>query len=219
MLSLYRKGTPFRYRMPRTQDQVNMTRKPQRAAMYARVSTDETRQDPETQLRQLRDYAASRDFQVVGEYIDYASGRQVDRTGYKQLMDIVRKRQVDVVMVFHYDRLARSTMELIARVDEFRRLGVNFISYQQNVDTTTDIGKLYFTIMAGLAEYESSQIGRRVKAGMARAKAQGKRISRPPLAKHAQQRIKELRQQNVSIRKIADQVGVSKSTVQKYLTD
>jgi len=73
--------------------------------------------------------------------------------------------------------------------------------------------------MAGLAEYESSQIGRRVKAGMARAKAQGKRISRPPLAKRTQQRIKELRQQNVSIRKIAMQVGVSKSTVQKYLTD
>lgn len=197
-----------------------MTSKPPRAAMYARVSTDETRQNPETQLRQLRDYATRREFQIVGEYIDYASGRQTDRTGYKQLMDTVRKRQVDVVMVFHYDRLARSTLELITRVDEFRRLGVDFISYQQNVDTTTDIGKLYFTIMAGLAEYESSQIGRRVRTGMARAKAQGKRISRPPLAKRTQQRIKELRQQqNMSIRKIAAQVGVSKSTVQKYLAD
>ena len=83
--------------------------------------------------------------------------------------------------------------------------------------TTTDIGKLYFTMMAGLAEYESSQIGRRVKAGMARAKAQGKWISRPPLPEHTQRRIKELRRQNASIRKIAAQVGASKATVQKYL--
>ncbi len=125
--------------------------------------------------------------------------------------------KVDVVLVFHYDRLARSTIELITRVEEFRRLGVDFISYQQNVDTTTDIGKLYFTIMAGLAEYESSQIGRRVKAGMVRAKAQGKSISRPPLPEHTQRLIKELGRQDISIRKIAAQVGVSKATVQKYL--
>jgi DNA invertase Pin-like site-specific DNA recombinase len=189
-----------------------------RTAIYARISTDETRQNPETQLRQLREYAAHRGFEIAGEYIDYASGRHTDRTGYKQLIETVRKRQVDVVLVFHYDRLARSTLELMSRVEEFRRLGIDFISYQQNVDTTTDIGNLYFTIMAGLAEYESAQIGRRVKAGMARAKAQGKRVSRPPLAHRTQQRIKELRQQNVSIRKIATQVGVSKSTVQKYLT-
>ena len=194
-----------------------MTGKPQRAAIYARVSTDETRQNPETQLRQLREYAAHRGFQIVGEYIDYASGKHTERTGYKTLIEVVRKRKVDVVLVFHYDRLARSTIELITRVEEFRRLGIDFISYQQNVDTTTDIGKLYFTIMAGLAEYESAQIGRRVKAGMARAKAQGKSISRPPLPEHTQWLIKELRRQDVSIRKIAAQVGVSKATVQKYL--
>jgi DNA invertase Pin-like site-specific DNA recombinase len=129
----------------------------------------------------------------------------------------VRKRQVDVVLVFHYDRLARSTIELITRVEEFHRLGIDFISYQQHVDTTTDIGKLYFTIMAGLAEYESAQIGRRVKAGMERAKAQGKRVSRPPLAAHTRQQIKNLRQQGVSIRQIAAQLGVSKATVQKYM--
>jgi DNA invertase Pin-like site-specific DNA recombinase len=199
------------------QDQLDMTSKPQRAAIYAHVSTDETRQNPETQLRQLREYAAHRGVQIVGEYIDYASGRFTERTGYKALIEVVRKRRVDMVLVFHYDRLAQSTIELITRVEEFRRLGVDFISYQQNVDTTTDIGKLYFTIMAGLAEYESSQIGRRVKAGMARAKAQGKGISRPLLPEPIQQRIKELRRQNVSIRKIAAQVGVSKSTVQKYL--
>ena len=135
----------------------------------------------------------------------------------KDLIDTVRKRQVDVVLVFHYDRLARSTLELITRVEEFHRLGIDFIFYQQHVDTTTDIGKLYFTIMAGLAEYESAQIGRRVKAGMERAKAQGKRISRPPLAARIRQQIKPLRQQGVSIRQIAAQLGVSKATVQKYM--
>jgi len=79
-----------------------MTSKPQRAAIYARVSTDETRQNPETQLRQLREYAAYRGFQIDGEYIDYASGKHTERTGYKTLIEVVRKRQVDVVLVFHY---------------------------------------------------------------------------------------------------------------------
>jgi DNA invertase Pin-like site-specific DNA recombinase len=188
-----------------------------RTAIYARISTDETRQNPETQLRQLREYAVHRGFQIVGEYIDTASGKHAERTSYKKLIETVRKRQVDVVLVFHYDRLARSTIELITRVEEFHRLGVDFISYQQHVDTTTDIGKLYFTIMAGLAEYESAQIGRRVKAGMERAKAQGKRVSRPLLAVRTRQQIKNLRQQGVSIRQIAAQVGVSKATVQKYM--
>ena len=191
--------------------------KARRTAIYARISTDETRQNSETQLRQLREYAAHRGFQIVGEYIDSASGRHTDRTSYKQLIETVRKRQVDVVLVFHYDRLARSTIELITRVEEFHRLGIDFISYQQHVDTTTDIGKLYFTVMAGLAEYESALIGRRVKAGMERAKAQGKRVSRPPLAARTRQQIKHLRQQGVSIRQIAAQVGVSKATVQKYM--
>lgn len=191
--------------------------KARRTAIYARISTDETRQNPETQLRQLREYAVHRGFHIVGEYIDSASGKHAERTSYQKLIETVRKRQVDVVLVFHYDRLARSTVELITRVEEFHRLGVDFISYQQHVDTTTDIGKLYFTIMAGLAEYESAQIGRRVKAGMERAKAQGKRVSRPPLAARTRQQIKNLRQQGVSIRKIAKHVGVSKATVQKYM--
>ena len=191
--------------------------KARRTAIYARVSTDETRQNPETQLLQLREYATLRGFEIVGEYIDHASGKHTERTSYKKLIGAVRKRQVDVVLVFHYDRLARSTIELITRVDEFHRLGVDFISYQQHVDTTTDIGKLYFTIMAGLAEYESAQIGRRVKAGMERAKAQGKRISRPPLAARIRQQIKPLRQHGVAFRKIAEQIGVSKATVQKYM--
>ena len=134
-----------------------------RTAIYARISTDETRQNPETPLQQLREYAVHRGFQIVGEYIDTASGKHAERTSYKKLIETVRKRQVDVVLVFHYDRLARSTIELITRVEEFHRLGIDFISYQQHVDTTTDIGKLYFTIMAGLAEYESAQIGRRCK--------------------------------------------------------
>jgi DNA invertase Pin-like site-specific DNA recombinase len=84
--------------------------KPRRTAIYARISTDETRQNPETQLIQLRDYAAQRKFEIVGEYIDYASGRHTERVSYKKLIDTVRKRQVDVVLVFHYDRLARSPL-------------------------------------------------------------------------------------------------------------
>jgi DNA invertase Pin-like site-specific DNA recombinase len=96
-----------------------MLAKARRTAIYARISTNETRHNPETQLMQLRAYATHRGFEIVGEYIDYASGKHAERTSYKQLIDTVRKRQVDVVLVFHYDRFARSTIELITRVEEF----------------------------------------------------------------------------------------------------
>ncbi len=77
---------------------------------------------------------------------------------YRRLLDTVRKRQVDVVLVWSYDRFARSTVELILAVDEFRTLDVDFISYQQNIDTTTPHGRLYFTVAAGFAEFESAQL-------------------------------------------------------------
>src|SRR5262245_23933699 len=153
-----------------------------RVAIYARVSTVDKGQTPETQLRALREYAARRGFVSAGEYVDYASGTRKDRPQYQALLAAVRKRQIDVILVWRYDRFARSTQALVNALQEFHRVGVDFISYRENIDTTTPQGELIFTVMASLAQFERTLISKRVKAGMARAKAQGKRISRPPIA-------------------------------------
>jgi len=121
-----------------------------RAAIYARVSTGENRQDPETQLRELRDFAERRGFEVVGEYIGHASGKTDERESYKRLLEDARRRRLDVVLVWRYDRFARSTVALVNALAEFRSLGVDFVSLQENVDTTTPQGELIFSIMLPL---------------------------------------------------------------------
>lgn len=176
-----------------------------RVAIYARVSTLDKGQDPETQLMALKEYAERRGFQIVGEYIDYASGTREDRPRYRTLLEAARKRQLDVVLVWRYDRFARSTQALVQALKEFQSLGVDFISYQENIDTTTPQGEMIFTVMASIAQFESALISERVKAGMARAKAQGKRISRAPIIKRVQVRIAELHGQGVSIHQISNQ--------------
>ncbi len=188
-----------------------------RAALYARVSTDDRGQDPETQLRLLRDYADRRGFEVAGEFVDYASGTRNDRPQYKKLMEAARRREVDVVLVWRYDRFARSTQALVNALMEFRALGVDFISYQENVDTTTPQGELVFGLMASLAQFESSLIGERVRAGMARAKAQGKRVSRPPIPEATRRRIEELARAGRSINGIAKELKVAYGTAWNYV--
>src|SRR5712692_2657082 len=179
-----------------------------RVALYARVSTSDKGQDPETQLLVLREYAARRGFVPAGEYVDYASGTRDNRPQYQALLAAARKRQVDVVLVWRYDRFARSTQALVHALKEFHSLGVDFISYHENIDTTTPQGEMIFTVMASLAQFESALISARVKAGMARARAQGKRIARAPLAAVVQRRIATLYQQGHSIHQISKQLRI-----------
>lgn len=188
-----------------------------RAAIYARVSTFDKGQDPETQLLQLREYAERRGMDLVGEYVDYASGTSEQREEYQKMLDQVQKRKIDVVLVWRYDRFARSTQALVNALNEFRLLGVDFISYQENIDTTTPQGEMVFNIMASLAQFESALISERVKAGMARAKAQGKRISRPRLNKSIRLQIAELHQQNLSINQISQKLGISYGSAWNYV--
>ena len=188
-----------------------------RAALYARVSTDDKGQDPETQLRQLRDYADRRGFEVAAEFVDFASGTRNDRPQFKRLMEAARRREVDVVLVWRYDRFARSTQALVNALMEFRALGVDFISYQENVDTTTPQGELVFGLMASLAQFESSLIGERVRAGMARARAQGKRVSRPPIPERTRTRIEELAREGRSINGIAKELKIAYGTAWNYV--
>lgn len=188
-----------------------------RAAIYARVSTLDKGQDPETQLMALREYAERRGFQIMGEYIDHASGAREDRPRYRALLEAASKRHLDVVLVWRYDRFARSTHALVNALKEFHHLGVDFISYQENVDTTTPQGELIFTIMASLAQFESALISDRVKAGMARARAQGKRISRAPIPKTLQSRIAVLHAQGISISQISKQLVIGYGTAWNYV--
>jgi DNA invertase Pin-like site-specific DNA recombinase len=189
----------------------------QRVAIYARVSTVDKGQDPETQLLVLREYAARRGFRCIGEYVEYASGTREDRPRYRALLEVARKRQVDVVLVWRYDRFARSTQALVLALKEFQSLGVDFISYQENIDTTTPQGEMIFTVMASLAQFESALISERVRAGMARAKAQGKRISRAPLAENIQARIATLYAQGTSIHQISKQLRIGYGTAWNYV--
>src|SRR5712691_6018379 len=186
-------------------------------AIYARVSTLDKGQDPETQLLALRAYAARRGFVPAGEYVDYASGTRDDRPQYQALLAAARKRHIDVVLVWRYDRFARSTQALVQALKEFHRLGVDFISYQENIDTTTPQGEMIFTVLASLAQFESTLISERVKAGMTRARAQGKRISRAPIAKGIQVRIAELHAQGTSLHQISKQLGIGYGTVWNYV--
>jgi sugar phosphate isomerase/epimerase len=106
-----------------------------RAAIYARVSTVDGRQDPETQLRQLREYAERRGFPVAHEYVDHASGAKNDRTEYRAMLEAARRRQFDVLLVWRYDRFARSLRELVNALAEFEGIGINFISFNEGDDS------------------------------------------------------------------------------------
>jgi DNA invertase Pin-like site-specific DNA recombinase len=197
----------------------NKKKRGKRVVIYARVSTTDKGQDPETQLRQLREYAERRDFILTSELVDRASGTREDRSNYKKLFELVRRREVDVVLVWRYDRFARSTQALVNALTEFESLGVDFISYQENIDTTTPQGKMVFTIMASIAQFESALISERVRAGMERAKAEGKRIGRRPTPKDLHEKIRSLKKKHpsLSIDAIAEHVGVSHGTAWKSL--
>ena len=191
-----------------------------RAAIYARVSTFDKGQNPETQLAQL---AATRRAAASPSHTSSWTTRAApteERANYQKLFDLARKRAVDVVLVWRYDRFARSTQALVNALVEFRDLGVDFISYQENIDTTTAQGKMVFAIMASLAEFESALISERVKAGMARARAEGKQIGRAPIAEaRSRRKIRSLkkRHKSLSVRAIAAEVGVSVGTVANCL--
>ncbi len=166
-----------------------------RVAIYARVSTTDKDQNPETQLMPLKEYAQRRDWDIADIYLDEESGRQEKkekRPDFKRLLSDAHKRHFDVLLVFRYNRFARSTQDLLNALKDFEALGIDFVSYQEQIDTTTSYGKFFFTVIAGFAQLESDMISENVKAGMARAKAEGKRISRPPLGYSVTNRGKRL---------------------------
>jgi DNA invertase Pin-like site-specific DNA recombinase len=149
---------------------------PIRAAIYARVSTNE--QSPELQLRDLRQYTIARGLAAT-EYVDTGfSGAKQSRPALDRLMNDARKRRFDCVFVWRFDRFARSTKHLLLALEEFRSLGIQFISYQENIDTTSPLGQALFTIVSAVAQLERDLIRERVRAGLRNARAKGKQFGR-----------------------------------------
>ena len=188
-----------------------------RVALYARVSTKNS-QDPETQLLALREYAKARKLEVFSEYVDIGiSGSKDSRPALNRLMADARKRRFDTVLVARFDRFARSTRHLVLALEEFNALGVDFISLSESVDTSTPMGKMVYTVIAAVAELERSLIRERVIMGLQRARVEGKRLGRPPGTKASIKKIQRLKSQGLSIRQIASEMKVSKSTVSRLL--
>jgi DNA invertase Pin-like site-specific DNA recombinase len=147
------------------------------AGIYARVSL--ANQEPENQLQELRAYVTARGWHSV-EFTDRGvSGAKERRPALDQLVTAARRRRIDVVVCWRLDRLGRNLRHLVTLVDEFQVLGVQFVSLGESIDTTTPAGRLQLHILAALAEFERARISERVRAGMARARAQGRRLGRP----------------------------------------
>jgi DNA invertase Pin-like site-specific DNA recombinase len=188
-----------------------------RIAIYARVSTKD--QSCDLQLRDLRAYCSARGFNLIGEYVDVGqSGAKDSRPELDKLMGDARKRQFDAVVVWRFDRFARSTKHLLAALEEFRSLGIQFISYQENMDTSSPLGQALFTIVSAVAQLERDLIRERVSAGIRNAQANGKKLGRPTSAVDRDQ-IQQLKTEGHSLRQIAARLGVGYGTVRSRLTN
>ena len=188
-----------------------------RAALYARVSTNNGHQDPEMQLRELREYCASRGWEMAGEYVDKVSGTRERREHLDALMAGAYKRQFDAILVWKLDRFARSLKHLVNMLSEFESLGVAFVSLKDSLDLSTPAGRLQFHIIAAMAEFERSLIVERVKAGLRNAKAKGRRLGRPRASADAS-RIAALRAQGLSWRDIGRETGLPEATARRALS-
>jgi DNA invertase Pin-like site-specific DNA recombinase len=185
-----------------------------RAALYARVSTH-AGQNPKMQLAELREYCARRGWKIVGEYVDAGiCGTRERRPELDRMLASCRRRQVDAVVVYRYDRFARSLRQLVNALCEFDSLGIQFVSLHEGVDTSTPNGRLVFGIFASIAEFERELIRDRVRSGLALARAQGKQIGRPRRPVDVV-RVLELRAQGWSWPAIAKEVGAGLGTVHR----
>ena len=178
-----------------------------RTALYLRVSTAE--QKPDLQYDGLRSYAARAGLDIVQDYCDVAvSGRREGRPQLNALMTAARNREIDCVLVWKFDRFARSTRHLLAALEEFDHLGVRFVSVQDQIDTDSPMGRAMFTIIGAMAELESSLISERVTAGMRAAEARGRHIGRPATRERIVSEIETLATStNLSIRAIQRKIA------------
>src|SRR5580700_1236501 len=188
-----------------------------RAALYCRVSTVD--QHPETQLHDLRQLAAQRGLQIVGEYIDHGySGMRARRPELDRMMEDARRHKFDVLMVWACDRLARSTKHLLQVLDELNGFGIQFLSQREAIDTDGALGRAIIVIVSAIAELERSLIVERVKAGMRRAKLEGKQIGRARLDINRQQVVMD-RRTGMSLTNVAKRHKISRASVCRLMKE
>jgi DNA invertase Pin-like site-specific DNA recombinase len=189
-----------------------------RVALYARVSTSNHGQNPEMQVQEIREYCQRREWTVAGEYVDAGvSGAKESRPQLDRLMADARRRRFDSVVVYRYDRFARSLRHLVNALEEFRAIGIDFVSLHEGVDTSTPNGRLVFGIFASIAEFERELIRARVRSGLAAARARGKVLGRPKTLKVTPDDVRFLRATGLSFRATALELGVSLRSVQRLL--
>lgn len=182
-----------------------------RAALYTRVSTGD--QEVANQRPDLVTFVQSRGWELASEYSDVGiSGTKMRRPALDRLMEDAKKRKFDAIIVWRFDRYARSTKHLIDSLEEFRNLGIRFLSYSENIDLGTPLGQAMFVIISAIAQLELDLMRERIMAGLRRAKAEGKKLGRPAKAIDTS-KIRELRSQGLTVREIAQTLNLTKSRV------
>lgn len=186
-----------------------------RVAIYARVSTANNGQDPTMQTRELREYIERRGWQLAdrGEYVDVGvSGTKEKRPELDRLMADAHRRRFDAVVVWKFDRFARSVSHLLRALETFKAQGIEFVSFSEQMDTSTPAGKMVFTVLGAVAELERSLIVERVKSGLRNARAKGRKLGRPRVTVDAH-RIATLRGEGLSWAEVAKRLGLGEGTV------
>jgi DNA invertase Pin-like site-specific DNA recombinase len=187
-----------------------------RAALYMRVSTLD--QHPETQLYDLRQMAQQRGYQIVEEFTDRISGAKARRPGLDAMMRDARRGRFDVILVWASDRIARSVKHFLDVLDELNRLNIEFISFREQIDTGGPLGRAVVVIIGAVAELERNLIVERVRAGMRRAKLEGRHIGRKPLVLDRDAILRD-RQRGQSLGQLAKSYLVSRATIHRVLRD
>jgi DNA invertase Pin-like site-specific DNA recombinase len=181
------------------------------AGLYVRVSTSDQRTD--AQETELKDYAKRRGWTIHKVYADTMSGAQASRPALDELLADCRRGKINVVLVWRFDRYARSLRQLVAGLDEFKRLGIDFVSCTEAIDTSLPSGELAYQIFGAIAQFERSLIAERTRAGLAEARRRGQRLGRPPLKELSladiQSMKRERRIHGTSFKKLAHKFGVS----------
>lgn len=187
-----------------------------KVALYARVSQADKDQDPENQLIKLRNFAQSYNWEIYQEYVDYASGSQASRPALDRMLSDARAHRFNAVVVVRLDRIGRSVRNLHNLLLELHRFNVDLICTDQDINTWSPTGKLIFTILGTISEFELVLIRDRTKDGLVRALAQGKRLGGPPNPARTEE-ILRLRAEGLTLREIGRRLGISHQGVKQRL--
>src|ERR1017187_4588555 len=193
-----------------------------KSALYARVSTRDKGQDPEMQLTELREFAAKRGWQVMGEFVDVGvSGSKDSRPQLDAMMRLAKTRKLDVIAVWKLDRFGRSLRHLVDSLAELKAVGCDFVSLRDNLDLTTPAGRMMFHVIGAMAEFERELIRERVRAGLAHARSKGQKLGCPKIRRDRDKDakvIRKMRAEGNSYGEIADALSRSKADVYRVAT-